>query len=46
MEEEFRYRGRVATAVEVEFIRKMMARYPQANRRQRRARSETDAARA
>ncbi len=34
MEEEFRYRGRVVTAVEVEFIRQLIAQHPGANRRQ------------
>jgi hypothetical protein len=34
MEEEFRYRGRVITAAEVEFIRQLIAEHPQTNRRQ------------
>ena len=34
MEEEFRYRGRVVTAAEVEFIRQLIATHPEANRRQ------------
>jgi len=34
MEEEFRYRGRVVTAAEVEFIRQLIAEHPQTNRRQ------------
>jgi hypothetical protein len=34
MEGEFRYRGRVITAAEVEFIRQLIAEHPQANRRQ------------
>jgi len=34
MEEGFRYRGRIITAAEVEFVSQMIARYPQANRRQ------------
>lgn len=34
MEEGFRYRGRVITATEVEFIRRLIARHPGANRRQ------------
>ena len=34
MEGEFRYRGRVITVTEVEFIRQLIAEHPQANRRQ------------
>jgi hypothetical protein len=34
MEGEFRYRGRVITAAEVEFIRQLIAQHPGANRRQ------------
>src|ERR1700678_2721647 len=34
MEGEFRYRGRVITAVEVESIRQLITQYPGANRRQ------------
>jgi hypothetical protein len=34
MEGEFRYRGRVITAAEVEFIRQLIAAHPQTNRRQ------------
>jgi hypothetical protein len=34
MEEEFRYRGRVITATEVEFIRHLIAQHPGTNRRQ------------
>jgi len=34
MEEGFRYRGRVVTAREVEFIRQLIASHPEANRRQ------------
>lgn len=34
MEGEFRYRGRVITAAEVEFIRQLIAEHPQTNRRQ------------
>jgi len=34
MEEEFRYRGRLITAAEVEFIRQLMAQHPGTNRRQ------------
>ena len=34
MEEGFRYRGRVVTAAEVEFIRKLIAQHPRTNRRQ------------
>jgi hypothetical protein len=34
MEGEFRYRGRVITAAEVEFIRRLIAQHPEANRRQ------------
>ena len=34
MEEGFRYRGRVITAAEVEFIRKLIAQHPRTNRRQ------------
>ena len=34
MEGEFRYRGRVITAAEVEFIRRLIAEHPQTNRRQ------------
>jgi hypothetical protein len=34
MEGEFRYRGRVITAAEVEFIRQLIAQYPHTNRRQ------------
>jgi hypothetical protein len=34
MEEGFRYRGRVLTAAEVEFIRHLIAQHPGANRRQ------------
>jgi hypothetical protein len=34
MEEEFRYRGRVITAAEVEFIRQLIAEHPHTNRRQ------------
>jgi len=34
MEGEFRYRGRVITAAEVEFIRRLIAQHPSANRRQ------------
>jgi hypothetical protein len=34
MEGEFRYRGRVITAAEVEFIRQLIARHPETSRRQ------------
>lgn len=34
MEEGFRYRGRVITAAEVEFIRQLIRQHPGANRRQ------------
>ena len=34
MEGEFRYRGRVISAAEVEFIRQLIAQYPHTNRRQ------------
>ena len=34
MEGEFRYRGRVITAAEVEFIRQLIAQHPHTNRRQ------------
>ena len=34
MEGEFRYRGRVITVAEVEFIRQLIAPYPHTNRRQ------------
>jgi hypothetical protein len=34
MEEEFRYRGRIITAAEVEFIRQLIAEHPHTNRRQ------------
>jgi hypothetical protein len=34
MEGEFRYRGRVITAAEVEFIRQLISEHPQTNRRQ------------
>ena len=34
MEGEFRYRGRVITAAEVEFIRQLIAQHPETNRRQ------------
>jgi hypothetical protein len=34
MEGEFRYRGRVIAAAQVEFIRQLIARHPEANRRQ------------
>jgi hypothetical protein len=34
MEGEFRYRGRVVTAADVEFIRQLIAQHPGANRRQ------------
>ena len=34
MEGEFRYRGRIITAAEVEFIRQLIAEHPHANRRQ------------
>ena len=34
MEEGFRYRGRVITAADVEFIRKLIAQHPRTNRRQ------------
>jgi hypothetical protein len=34
MEGEFGHRGRVITAAEVEFIRHLIAQYPEANRRQ------------
>ena len=34
MEGEFRYRGRIITAAEVEFIRQLIAQYPHTNRRQ------------
>jgi hypothetical protein len=34
MEGEFRYRGRVITAAEVEFIHQLIAQYPHTNRRQ------------
>ena len=34
MEGEFRYRGRVVTAGEVEFIRRLITQHPGANRRQ------------
>ncbi|MGD0124530.1 MAG: hypothetical protein ABSF46_04165 [Terriglobia bacterium] len=34
MEGEFHYRGRVVTAAEVEFIRRLIAEHPGANRRQ------------
>src|ERR1019366_8839934 len=34
MEGEFRYRGRIITAAEVEFIRRLIAEHPSTNRRQ------------
>jgi hypothetical protein len=34
MEEEFRYRGRVVTTLEIEFIRQLIAQHPGTNRRQ------------
>jgi hypothetical protein len=34
MEGEFRYRGRIITAAEVEFIRQLIAAHPHTNRRQ------------
>ena len=34
MEGEFRYRGRIITAAEVEFIRQLIAEHPHTNRRQ------------